>query len=120
MKILGSILALLFVVFTAVQYNDPDAGPWMVFYLLMAGLSGAAAFGRVGSTWLVVAMIALAFGIGRYYPGVAEFLTNDDGISFAQGMQDTHPYIEEAREFGGLTIAFLGMVGLWWLRRKSE
>ncbi|MDP5171121.1 MAG: transmembrane 220 family protein [Bacteroidia bacterium] len=114
MKILGYSFTVIFLAFTAVQYNDPDAAPWMLFYLLLAGLSLTAALGKAKSSWFVVAMIATAFGMGHYSEGVVEFLTNTDGITFSQGMQNDFMYIEQAREFGGLTISFLAMLAMWW------
>ncbi len=119
MRIFGFIFTAIFFSFAAVQYNDPDKWGWILFYLLLAGLSFGTALGKTKPSWLVMAMLALAFGMGNYFEGAAEFLTNGDGIAFSQGMQNDFPYIEEAREFGGLTISFLGMLGLWWLSVKA-
>ena len=119
MRVTGFVFTAIFLAFTAVQYNDPDSVGWMVFYLLLAGLSLGTALGKVKPQLLVVAMVALAFGMGNYYEGAVEFFTNNDGIAFSQGMQNDFPYIEEAREFGGLTISFLGILGLWWLSSRG-
>ena len=120
MKILGHIYTAIFLAFTAVQYNDPDGILWMGFYLMFAALSFAAARGRAQSNWLLAGSVVLLAGALWYAPGAFQFLTNQDGIAFSQGMQNDYPYIEEAREFGGLTIAFGGMAAMWWLSRKQQ
>ena len=119
MRAFGFIFTAVFLAFTAVQYNDPDSVGWIGFYLLLAGLSLGTALRKVKPHSLVVALVVLAFAMGNYYEGAVEFLTNNDGIAFSQGMQNDFPYIEEAREFGGLTISFLGILGLWWLSSRA-
>jgi len=77
----------------------------MVIYGAAAILSGFAAAGRyypvaaLALWWLYIGMSALLV------PDVVEFLTNRDGIGFSEGMENSHPYIERSREFGGLLIA---------------
>lgn len=54
MKILNLILTILFILFAAVQYNDPDPIHWMALYLFVAAVCGFAAFGKYnkyGSGW---------------------------------------------------------------------
>lgn len=46
MKTLNLILVGLFVLFAAVQWNDPDPVHWMALYLFVAGICGFAAFGK--------------------------------------------------------------------------
>ncbi len=120
MRILGWVFTFIFISFTAVQYNDPDASWWMIFYFSLALISLVGALGKARSSWFVVAMIALAFGLGQYYQGAIQFLNNEDGIAFSQGMQNSYPYIEEAREFGGFLISFVGVLLMWWVQRRSE
>lgn len=120
MKIFGYTYTAIFLVFSIVQYNDPDGILWIGFYLMLAALSFAASRHKAQSSWLLTASAVLFGGLLYYAPGAYEFVTNQDGISFAQGMQNNFPYIEEAREFGGLTIAFIGMSTLWWNSRKGD
>lgn len=119
-KIGNLLVALLFALFAFFQWNDPDSLPWILLYLSVAALFFAAFLGkRLTAVTLILGGIML-LGMLFYLPGAFEFLTNDDGIAFSQGMQNDYPYIEEAREFGGLTIAFLAVLGLWLSWRKSS
>lgn len=49
---------LLFLTAAAVQWNDPDPLAWVVTYVLAAGISAGAAFGRL------VPALALVVGLG--------------------------------------------------------
>lgn len=113
MKIVFAVLTLLFGAFTYFQRNDPDAFWWMLFYGEITILFGMATAGKiirplVGRIGILSILLALFF-----LPGAFEFLTNQDGVAFSQGMSNDYGYIEEAREFGGLLIVILALVGLW-------
>lgn len=120
MKLLSFFFALLFLAFSGVQLNDPDGIYWFGGYLVLAVLSVANGLGKVKPTWNLVALVALIGGLLFYAPGFYEFLTNEDGIAFSQGMQNDYPYIEEAREFGGLVISSLLVLLMWRGSVKSQ
>lgn len=113
MKLLSFFSALLFLAFSGVQLNDPDGIYWFIGYLILAILSVANGLGKVKPMINLVALVALVVGAISYGPGFYEFLTNQDGIAFSQGMQNDFPYIEEAREFGGLLISCLMVLLMW-------
>lgn len=113
MKLLSFVFALLFLAFSGVQLNDPDGIYWFIGYLGLAILSVANGLGKVKPTWNLIVLMALAAGMLFYAPGFYQFLTNQDGISFSQGMQNDFPYIEEAREFGGLLISGICVFVMW-------
>lgn len=116
-RIVYIILALLFALFAYFQYNDPDSLGWIAMYAAVAILFGLMATGRY-FRWVTIGLATvLVLGLLFFAPGFWNFLTNDDGISFAQGMSNDYPYIEEAREFGGLLIA-LGAVILLLLQGR--
>ena len=120
MKFLYLFLAVLFAVFTGVQWNDPDAFWWMLFYGEISLLFGLAGMGRVVRP-LILRIGLLTLVLGLYFlPGAFQFLTNQDGIAFSEGMSNEYSYIEEAREFGGLLIAFLSLLGLWMGTKESN
>jgi hypothetical protein len=105
MKIVNLVCAILFVLFAYFQFNDPDSWAWIAMYGIVALLFGLKVSGRYWP-WLTLGVAAfLGVGLLVYAPGLWQFLTNDDGIRFAQGMSNEYQYIEEAREFGGLLIA---------------
>jgi len=58
MRIASGVFTAVFLLSAAVQWNDPDPLPWIAGYLLAAGLSLAAALGRM---WFLPS--ALAAGV---------------------------------------------------------
>ncbi|MBK6341485.1 MAG: transmembrane 220 family protein [Flavobacteriales bacterium] len=120
MKILNGTLAVLFFVFTGLQYNDPDPLPWMMAYASVATLCALAAFGGYFKWATIVVTAALGIWMLALLPGVIGWVT--DGMpSIVGAMKAETSYIEETREFGGLLIAI--MVLLHVLRsaiRKSK
>lgn len=119
-KVLYLIPAILFMLFAYFQWNDPDSIPWIIIYLVVSGLFWFGFFGKSSARAALGVGGILLIGMGLYVGGAWEFLTNEDGIAFSQGMQNDYPYIEQAREFGGLTIAFLSVLGLWLAWRKKS
>lgn len=120
MKFLPFVFALLFLASSAVQLNDPDGIYWFLGYLVLAIISVANGLGKVNPTWNLIVLSVLGAGVLFYAPGFYEFLTNQDGIAFSQGMQNDYPYIEEAREFGGLLIASICMLLMWRWSAKNQ
>lgn len=120
MRIVNLILALLFVLFASFQGNDEDGAIWIVLYGAVALLLGFAAFKRYlrWATWGIAA--AILVGMIYYAPGLWEFFTNDDGITFSQGMSNEFSYIEEAREVGGLTIALAAVGWVLWQQGRHH
>lgn len=119
MKYLFGFLSILFLIFALVQWNDPDSLWWIILYLTVAVLYGLAAFQRFFSIpTLVIAGLCLAIAL-FHFPGLIEFFTNDDGITFSQGMSNEYMYIEKAREFGGALIAAIATGWLYLQARKT-
>ncbi|MEM6803014.1 MAG: transmembrane 220 family protein [Bacteroidota bacterium] len=113
-KIVKIVLAALFVLFAYFQLNDPgDSTLWIAIYLGLAALYGFAAAGKYNRIVLAACGIALLGGIIYLFPSMIEFFTNDDGIGLAQTMNNDYPYIEEARECGGLMISLAAIAYLW-------
>jgi hypothetical protein len=83
MRYVNAVLAVLMVLFAAVQYNDPDALLWMVVYLVPAAFAGLAAvrLARLQSgilfSLLAVALIAALAGCYYYWPQTPEFWRRD-------------------------------------------
>ena len=119
-KLFYLIPALLFLVFAYFQMNDPDSVPWIIIYLVVSGLFWYGLFGKSNPQAALGVGIILLVGMVLLAGGTWEFFTNEDGISLSEGMQDDYPYIEEAREFGGLAIACLSVFGLWLAWRKEH
>lgn len=107
MRIACLIIAAISLLSAALQYNDPDPLLWAAYYLgigLFALLSAAGYRLRLGFISLVIASVSLMLSA---WPGVQQYLANQDGQTLANAMSKEFPYIEQTREFGG---AVLGLV----------
>ncbi len=94
------MLALLFISFAAMQYNDPDPALWVSIYLVAATLSILAAFGKL--PLIVMALACAACVIGAFYIWPEKY----EGLEVGGGDIKN---IEEAREALGLLLIGLVM-----------
>lgn len=111
MRILNSILALMFLAFAFVQVNDPDPILWILIYGAMAAMSVMAIF----EYFIPAFMYALALGYLVYlvilFPGMMDwYYSSDRSLLFDDIAKMQHIYIEEAREFLGLVICELTLL----------
>ncbi|ARK12622.1 transmembrane 220 family protein [Fibrivirga algicola] len=107
-KALPLIFAFLFVLFAAVQYNDPDPQVWVPIYGF-AAMACIMAFARVGQVWFFGGM-AVLYGVAAAYqwpPAFEGFLLNEVGMKTVN--------IELARESGGLLICAIAMGIMAWV-----
>lgn len=105
MKYVYFILALMFFLFAAVQYNDPDPLLWILIYGTMAITCIVAAIRKVDVRWLYGLMVVLALYGLNFLGGVSIWLKQDDKSALFDEIQKMeHVYIEESREFLGLMI----------------
>lgn len=110
-KTFAIIFGLLFVLFAAFQYNDPDPEVWVPIYGF-AAIACLLAYTGMGRWWFFVAMTGLYF-VAAWYQWPPEF----DGFLFSEvGMRSLN--IELARESGGLAICALVMALFAWLSRN--
>jgi len=105
MKYLHAFLALMFLVFAALQYNDPDPYIWIPIYLAMTVVC-VLAFNNNYPRKIMIGMLAFYVVYSIYYfPGVQEWMQQDDKSQlFSNVAKMEHPFIEESREFLGLMI----------------
>ncbi len=96
-KPLALFFAVLFLLFVAVQYNDPDPEVWMPIYGL-AVVACFMAYAQVGHRWFFGGMAVLYLGAAVFqWPPVFEgFWLNQAGMKSLN--------VELAREAGGLAI----------------
>ena len=106
MRITNIVLTILFVIFAAVQYNDPDPWLWIGIYLFMALLSGLAA-AKIYPSWILRgAMLGCLIGLAMLLPDFIDWLSTG-AESITQSMKAEKPHIELTREFLGLVICAL-------------
>ncbi|MDW3193203.1 MAG: transmembrane 220 family protein [Cytophagales bacterium] len=115
-KIIKAFLGLLFIVFAAVQYNDPDPYAWMAIYgvvglVFLVSLLRPVSKRAVG--FLIIALLVYSL---TFIPGFWEWLNRPEKSEIFGEMIYDRPYIEQTREFLGLLIA---CSALFYLYRKS-
>ena len=107
MKIFNIFFCIIFIIFAALQYNDPDPYIWIPIYGYAAVLCGLA-FKRKYylKAYLVGIFIYLAYAVFLLFThdGVIDWATQHHAESIVQTMKAEKPWIEDAREFGGLVI----------------
>jgi Transmembrane family 220, helix len=121
MKILNLILCILFVVFAALQYNDPDPFIWIPIYLFAAFLCWRAYKGIHHRSLYVVAIgIYLLYAVYLVFDknGVISWASEHAAESLVHSMKAEKPWIEETREFGGLVILIVAVAINFFLNRK--
>ena len=111
MKILNSILALMFVVFAFVQVNDPDPILWILIYGAMATIAVMAIFEFYISKLMWVLTIGYSLYAIMLFPGLIDWLNSDDrSLLFDDLAKMQFVYIEESREFLGLAICIVVLI----------
>ncbi len=102
-KFLSLAFALLFIVFAAVQYNDPDWLVWIYAYLLPAYISFSAFRNQFNTGLIASVCLAALFGTITFFP-----YGHFEGVALKHGMKTIE--IELARESLGLAIVFGAMI----------
>jgi hypothetical protein len=114
----------IFILFAAVQYNDPDPWMWIALYLYGATLCYLAFRRRSYHTlnFLGIGIYTVyAFYLFFSNAGVLSWINDHQAENIAQSMQATKPWIEKTREFFGLLILLLILtVNMVWLRKERS
>lgn len=119
-RIVKLVLAIIFLLFAVLQYNDPDPLLWMVIYgytaILLILPIKTLVFSRVVLASVVLGCIYACF----YIPGVYQWLTSGNLSSIAESMKVDKMYIEETREFFGLLIAIVALAYHYFTLERSH
>lgn len=111
MKIFNLILAVLFMLFAAVQWND-DPGDiifWVVVYSGVGIISAFAAFNKYNMWVILLGLAAVVFELFRKFPTFAQWISS--GMPSIIGeMQASTPYVELAREYFGLILCLFVLI----------
>jgi hypothetical protein len=117
MKIVNTLLCFMFLLFLAVQYNDPDPFLWMPIYGFVAWVCGLAALKKYNNTLIVIGLSILSIYTLTYVPDFIAWIKM--GMpNLVETMKAQKSYIELTREFGGLVIC--DAVLLWQLIQSSK
>ena len=123
-KFFHMIASLLFFTMVVIQLNDPDPLYWVVVYLTAAIISGCLFFGTRLEALSKVSMGMILAGLFISGPGAMEYFASGDYASISRNMSAAKPYVESAREFGGLLIAFIYLAlfegNIFWFKTAQE
>jgi Transmembrane family 220, helix len=107
MKIFNFFFVFVFIVFAALQYNDPDPYIWMPLYLYAALLCWFAVKKKFypKAYWLGFAVYG-AYAVYKIFDqnGLEDWITKHHAQNLAATMKAETPWVEESREFFGLVI----------------
>ena len=122
MKIFNIVFIVLFIIFAALQYNDPDPYVWMPIYLFAAFLCYKA-IKHLYPRGLYIFGLVIYLGYAGYLffdkTGVFNWAEVHHAENIVQTMKAEKPWIEETREFGGLVIVMVVLlVNMVWLSKK--
>jgi len=107
MKIFNLFCCILFVLFAALQYNDPDPYIRIPIYGYAAVLCWFAFKGKYyPRAYTIGITVFLAYALFLVFTknGVIEWATEHHAENLVQTMKAEKPWIEDTREFGGLVI----------------
>lgn len=123
MKIFNIIFVFLFIVFAALQYNDPDPYIWMPIYLLGAFLCFQAIKNKYNPVLYIIGLTAYTlYGLYLFFDktGVIDWIREHHSENIAQTMKAQTPWVEETREFFGLVILIVVLIiNMMWLRKNK-
>ncbi len=114
MRIVAVVFCILMLLFTGVQYNDPDALYWIIIYGSAAIWCGVAAFRPVllgMPLWrglLIATLVLMAAAVVWHWPRTPDFWR-----------QEVWWVTETAREGIGLMIALIAVAVAWFTARKT-
>jgi hypothetical protein len=124
MKIFNLFFCIVFILFAAVQYNDPDPWLWMPIYLYAAVLCWLAFRGKFFRGAYVVGILGyLVYAILLFFQqdGVWDWMTKHHAVNIADKMKAETPWIEDTREFFGLIILIVVLaIDFFYSKRKKR
>ena len=119
MKTQDWLLAVLFALFAAVQYNDPDPWRWILLYGGVSVFYMLSAAGRVYRPVIWGWLAWIIVWAGLLMPEFSGWIQMGSP-SIVESMKADKPYIEFAREFLGLLVAAAGCAWLLWRKPAKE
>jgi len=124
MKVFNVVFCFVFIVFAALQYNDPDPYIWVPIYLYTAILCWLAFRNKFypKAYWLGIVVYAL-YAVYKIFDqnGLLDWIEVHHAENIAETMKAEKPWIEESREFFGLLILIAVLVtDLIYAKRKSR
>jgi len=124
MKIFNIFFCVVFIVFAALQYNDPDPYVWMPIYLYTAVLCWLAYRNKFfPRAYLTGVAIYAVYALYKVFDtnGLIDWITKHHAQNIANTMKAETPWVEETREFFGLVILIVVLlIDYAYARRKIK
>ena len=124
MKVFSLSFVFIFIVFAALQYNDPDPYIWVLIYMYTAILCWFAFRNKFYPTAYILGIIVYAaYAIYKVFDqnGLLDWIDKHNAEDIAATMKAEKPWIEESREFFGLLILIVVLsINLIYARRKKR
>jgi hypothetical protein len=124
MKSFNLIFVFLFVLFAALQYNDPDPYIWMPIYLYAAVLCWQASRNKFYPKAYIAGMVVYAvYAVYKIFDqnGLLDWFELHHAENIAETMKAEKPWIEETREFFGLLILIVVLlIDLLYARKRKQ
>jgi len=123
LKVFNIFFCIIFVLFAAVQYNDPDPFVWVPIYLYTAILCWLAFRNKYfPAAYLFGIVVYGVYAVYKFFDknGVWDWMTKHDAANIAGTMKAEKPWIEETREFFGLVILIVVLLVDYFYARKKR
>lgn len=104
------LIAVVFFVFAAIQFNDPDPMYWVAVYCDTAFVALASAFRRSYIIWTAIVTGMTIAGLLIAAPGFVDYIGAGDTAAIFGEMRGSKIFVESAREFIGLLITLIALV----------
>lgn len=104
------ILCVMFSLFAVIQLNDPDPVVWFSIYMAVAVVSILANYVKIPRFVIGIMAVALLVFALMHFSFVVDWLKTEDKSEIFGEMVYDKPYLEGAREFIGLLMAFIALL----------
>lgn len=118
-KVLLIILGIVFLLFTYVQFNDPDPEIWVMIYGSVALVCIWGAFRNPPYVPMLILTILFVLYSLMFVQGAITWLQSDNKADLFDDLAKMQNlYIEETREFLGLVLCIITLTGFLIAGRK--
>ncbi len=111
-KAINIFFCIIFLIFTALQWNDPDPYLWMPLYSLsVCGCVFALKGMYLPRFYFATIAIYVVCAVFLFFTddGVWSWMMQHNFQTLTDSMKATEPWVENTKEFGGLLIAIIVM-----------
>ncbi|HRH50501.1 MAG TPA: transmembrane 220 family protein [Panacibacter sp.] len=124
MKIFNIFFCFAFIVFAALQYNDPDPYLWVPIYLYATALCFQAARNKFyPKAYLIGIAVYAVYALYKVFDanGLIDWIQLHHAENIAETMKAEKPWVEESREFFGLVILIVVLaIDLFYARKRKR